>query len=86
MIEGSISSKILGFFREKEIMKDLTEDEDFFELGVSSLTVVELQIVIEKALGLEVSTSKLMGAPTVKEWVEVYEEKARELSVEESSV
>lgn len=82
----NIKQSILSKFREKEIMKDLTEDEDFFDLGVSSLTIVELQIVIEKELKLAVATSTLMGSPTVKEWVDVYTQKAKEQSLLESDV
>lgn len=84
MNKEMIGSKVLGLFREKEIMKDLTEEEDFFDLGVSSLTVVELQIVIEKELNLAVATSKLMASTTVKEWVEAYTQKAIELGVLEA--
>jgi acyl carrier protein len=76
MKEEDVRSKILSFFREKEIMKGLGEDQDIFALGVSSLTVVELQIVVEKALGLQVQTSDLMRSPTVNGWVELYMAKA----------
>lgn len=78
-----IQNKILSLFREKELMKDLQVDEDFFDLGVSSLTVVELQITVEKALKVEVQTSVLMRSPTVAEWSAVYAEKLAETSVVE---
>lgn len=81
MNKSDINRIILNIFREKEVMNNISEDEDFFDLGVSSLTVVELQIVVEKALKVEVPTSKLMGAPTVKEWVAVYAEKLDGISV-----
>lgn len=86
MNKEMIGSKVLGLFREKEIMKELTEEDDFFDLGVSSLTVVELQIVIEKELNLAVATSELMASPTVKEWVEVYTQKATELGLLDAGV
>ncbi|NQY35545.1 MAG: acyl carrier protein [Alteromonadaceae bacterium] len=66
-------------------MKDISVDDDFFDLGVSSLTVVELQIVIEKALGKSVSTSLLMGSPTISEWISVYTEKMQQDSLESNN-
>lgn len=51
---------------------DLRADDDFFERGATSLTIVELQIRIEDALGLQVPTSKLMAAPSVNGWAEAY--------------
>lgn len=72
MNDTEISEMILGFFREKEIMKNITVNDDFFDLGVSSLTIVELQIVIEKELKHNVPTSKLMGASTIGEWILLY--------------
>lgn len=55
---------------------DLQSDEDFFERGVSSLTIVELQIQIEQLVQRQVPTSKLMAAPTVQGWSQVYREAA----------
>jgi len=81
----NMSELILSKFREKEIMKDLSEEEDFFDLGVSSLTIVELQIVVEKELKLSVSTSELMAAATVKEWAEIFIRKAQEQPMLESN-
>ena len=73
-----IEGKILNLFRKKDLMSDVGLEQDFFDLGVSSLTIVELQIVIEKELDVQVSTSDLMISPTIMQWVEVYAEKARE--------
>ncbi|MEW5251585.1 acyl carrier protein [Microbulbifer sp. 2201CG32-9] len=63
---------IKSSFNEKEAMKGISDDENFFSRGVSSLTVVELQIAIEKSLNVTVQTSDLMRAPTIGEWVELY--------------
>lgn len=51
---------------------DLRSDEDFFERGATSLTIVELQIRVEDHLKLQVPTSKLMAAPSVDGWSEAY--------------
>lgn len=72
MGDEEIRNTILSLFREKEIMKSIGEVDNFFELGVSSLTIVELQIVVEKALGLRALTSDLMRAPTIKLWIDLY--------------
>lgn len=85
MNSTEISEIIISLFKQKEIMKDISVDDDFFDLGVSSLTVVELQIVIEKALGKSVSTSLLMGSPTISEWISVYTEKMQQDSLESNN-
>lgn len=81
-----IEKTILSAFREKEVMNEVGIDDDFFDLGVSSLTIVELQIVVEKMLGLEVPTSTLMAAPTIAEWVSVYTEAAKANTSEAATV
>ncbi|MGS0894404.1 acyl carrier protein [Burkholderia stagnalis] len=59
---------------------DLRADEDFFDRGASSLTIVELQIQIETKLQIRVPTSKLMAAPSVDGWAGLYEAAAAELA------
>lgn len=51
---------------------EISSDQDFFELGASSLTIVDLQIQLEKRLNVEVDTSILMSNPTIDGWVEAY--------------
>lgn len=72
MNEEMIRKVVHDTFYDKEVFKDISEDDDFFDLGVSSLTIVEIQIVVEKALKLSVETSELMRASTLKEWVALY--------------
>jgi D-alanine--poly(phosphoribitol) ligase subunit 2 len=74
----NIRETILRLFRQKGQMKDLGEDEKFFELGVSSLTIIELQIGVEEALGVTVPTSELMRLQTIRGWIETYSAKARQ--------
>jgi acyl carrier protein len=50
----------------------MPEDEDFFDHGVSSLAVIQMQIRIEETLKVTVPTSDLMGQPTIKDWVGLY--------------
>lgn len=50
----------------------MREDEDFFDNGLSSLAVIQMQIRIEEALNVTVATSDLMGQPTVRDWISLY--------------
>ncbi|QFT53929.1 acyl carrier protein [Microbulbifer sp. THAF38] len=72
MSEVKISEVIRGFFNNKPIFKNLSDEQDFFDIGASSLTVVDLQIQIEEVLNLEVATSKLMENPTLNGWISSY--------------
>ena len=73
MSDNDVRSTVTHFFDEKPILKGIDPDLDFFSIGASSLTVIDLQIQIEEALKLSVSTSTLMGNPTVNAWVNAYE-------------
>ena len=77
-MEENIRETITRLFRQKGQMKDLREDETFFDLGVSSLTIIELQISVEGALGITVPTSELMRLGTIRAWIEAYTTKARQ--------
>lgn len=72
MIKNELGNTIHNIFRTKEIMKDIGKNDDFFDLGVSSLMVVELQIMIEKELGFSVTTAKLMAVSTIQEWIDLF--------------
>lgn len=78
MSDAEIRNTILSLFRQNEIMKDIGEAENFFELGVSSLTIVQLQIDVEKELDLPVPTSDLMRATTINAWIALYTAKSNE--------
>ena len=72
MQSSDIRKQILGIFKQKDAFEDIHEDQDYFDLGVSSLTIIELQIKVEEALGVEISTADLMRLATINEWVELY--------------
>jgi D-alanine--poly(phosphoribitol) ligase subunit 2 len=59
-----------------ELLADLPADEDFFDHGVSSLAVIQMQIRIEEALKVIVPTSELMSRPTINDWIDLYTESA----------
>jgi hypothetical protein len=54
----------------------IAEDQDFFDHGVSSLTVIEMQILVEDVLKVAAPTSDLMAHPTIGEWIEIYTREA----------
>ena len=72
MTEESIRNIIVDLFRKRQAMQRLGEDDDFFELGVSSLTIIDLQIAVEEALGMTLPTSELMRLSTMRQWIEIY--------------
>jgi len=77
-MEASIRETILHLFGQKKQLKNLGEDDKYFELGVSSLTLIELQIGVEKALGVAVPTSELMRLETIRGWIETYSARAQQ--------
>lgn len=69
---------VIGVFKEKFSKQNISEKDNFFDLGVSSLSIVELQIKIEKLLDLNIATSELMKRPSIMEWIDIYTNKYKE--------
>jgi acyl carrier protein len=67
-----IAATVKEVCRREELLADMPEDEDFFDHGVSSLAVIQMQIRIEEALKVTVPTSELMGHPTINDWISLY--------------
>ena len=76
MTKEDTRNTILKLFRQREPMKELGEDDDFFDMGVSSLTIIDLQIAVEDALKVVLPTSTLMRMSTMREWIEAYSTQA----------
>jgi len=72
-----IASTIKEVFRREGLLADMPDDEDFFDNGVSSLAVIQMQIRIEEELKVTVATSDLMGQPTINDWISLYTRTAR---------
>ena len=70
-----IAAAIRQVCRREELLADLPEDEDFFDNGVSSLAVIQMQIRIEEVLNVTLPTSDLMAQPTIKDWIGIYTQK-----------
>lgn len=67
-----IEATIVSSCRAALNREDLGLDEDFFDRGASSLTIVDLQLQIEQQVKLQVPTSKLMETPSIRGWLEAY--------------
>jgi acyl carrier protein len=72
MSKTEIANTIRALFESKPILAKAEPDQDFFDLGASSLTIVDVQLQIEEELGAEVETSSLMAKPTLNDWVDAY--------------
>ncbi len=76
MTPQEIKDVIVSFFKEKDNFKDIGLDDDYFDLGVSSLTIVGLQVKVEEKLGVSLSTRELMSLSTINQWINTYVAKA----------
>jgi len=74
--DKQIAATIREVCRREELLGGIPEDEDFFDHGVSSLAVIQMQIRIEEALKVTVPTSDLMGQPTINDWISLYTRRA----------
>jgi acyl carrier protein len=75
---NEIENIVVSLFNEKDALNNISFDTDIFDLGVSSLTVVDLQIRVEEILKLKASTSELMRQPTINGWINIYDKIGQE--------
>ncbi|MEQ8968228.1 MAG: acyl carrier protein [Azospirillaceae bacterium] len=75
---AAIAETVRAMCLERLGVDDLKDDEEFFDRGANSLTVVELQIQLEKKLELKVPTSTLMASPSIEGWIGVYSQAAEQ--------
>jgi acyl carrier protein len=64
---------VLAQFKEALLMTEQDElplDENYFDLGLNSLRVVEIKAGLEELLGREVDTGLLFSQPTVQQVLE----------------
>lgn len=67
-----IAATVREVCRREELLAEMPDDEDFFDHGLSSLAVIQMQIRIEEALQVTVPTSDLVGQPTIADWINLY--------------
>lgn len=49
----------------------ISEAEDFFDRGLNSLSVLELQVELENCFATKINVTELLAKPSLKGWVEV---------------
>jgi D-alanine--poly(phosphoribitol) ligase subunit 2 len=79
MNHAEIKDVIASQFRQNDNFEHIGFDEDYFYKGVSSLTIVGLQVKVEEKLGFSVETKDLMGFATVNQWIDAYTKKSEEI-------
>jgi len=63
---------VIPLVREMDNFKNIGLDDEYFDFGVSSLTIIGLQIQVEERLGVKVETRQLMGLSTINQWIDAY--------------
>jgi acyl carrier protein len=77
---AEIKNVIAALFRESDNFENIGFDDDYFDNGVSSLTIVGLQVRVEEKLGFTLETRELMTFATVNEWIDAYTKKSETLA------
>ncbi len=80
MSQKDIRGIILDQFSTKDNLKNLAENDDFFDAGISSLTMIDLQIKIEEILEVSIPTSELMKLFTIGGWIRAYQSQCSKLA------
>ena len=52
-------------------VEEVGDHQDFFDLGATSITVIDVQYTIEEQTGLNISASALFERPTVDGWAQI---------------
>lgn len=52
--------------------RELQDDDDLFDAGATSLTVVDLQLRLEERLSRSAPTHLLMVSPSMQAWATIY--------------
>lgn len=67
-----VSELVSAICRQGELLAGVPDDDDFFDYGISSLAVIQMQIRIEEALKVTVPTAVLMARPSISDWIDLY--------------
>lgn len=78
MNRADIRDLIVSLFKESEIFTSIGLDDEYYNMGVSSLTIIGLQIRVEEKLGVAMETRDLMVFSTINDWIKAYTDKAAE--------
>jgi D-alanine--poly(phosphoribitol) ligase subunit 2 len=72
IIMQQIRDAIVALCQARDILRHIGVDDDYFDHGVSSLTIIALQIDVEKELGVNIETRELMSYTTINQWIDAY--------------
>ncbi|HEX7645167.1 MAG TPA: acyl carrier protein [Burkholderiaceae bacterium] len=79
MNQAEIKDVIGTLFKENDSFENIGFDEDYFDKGISSLTIIGFQVKVEEKLGFTVETRDLMSFATVNQWIDAYTKKSEEI-------
>lgn len=74
-----IRKTIVALFKARDTLQHIGLDDDYFDQGVSSLTIIGLQIDLEKELGVNIETRELMSLFTINQWIDAYTTRVQRL-------
>src|SRR5699024_10324425 len=74
-----LEKKIASVFEEVLSVKGIGLNDDFFQMGGTSLSLIQLHYKLEKKLQQDFSIAILMRAPTVRQLADYFEEKPEDL-------
>lgn len=73
-----IRDTIVTLFKARDNFQQIGLDDDYFDQGVSSLTIIGLQLDVEKKLGVSIETRELMSFATINQWIDAYTKRVSE--------
>jgi len=79
MNAAEVKELIVSLFKESESFRSIGLDDEYYTLGVSSLTVISLQIRVEEKVDVALETRELMSFSTINDWIRAYTAKTSEL-------
>jgi acyl carrier protein len=74
-----IRDTIITLFKARDTLQHIGLDDDYFDQGVSSLTIIGLQVDVEKELGVNIETRELMSFFTINQWIGAYTSRVQRL-------
>lgn len=77
-----IRDAIVAQFQARDTLQHIGLNDDYFDQGVSSLTIIGLQIDVERELGVNIETRELMSFSTINQWIDAYTKRVSESFME----
>jgi acyl carrier protein len=74
-MQHEIKDLIVSLFQTKNALRHIGMEDNYFDLGVSSLTIIGLQLEVEEKLGVTLDTRELMSFANISQWIDAYADK-----------